>query len=310
MAQADNTLAGLIQMNNMNNADIDVTDLLQSAPWLKEAYATEASNGTLHSYLKETLAAGVAFRDPNTGIANVAGQETEVSVALKLMDASLVRDKGIAMKYSKGGIPAYMAKQGMKSIKSAFKNAEKQLINGTDNDATGNNGLADTLDAIGGFCYSNGGAVANSQTSVYFLFEGEDDVAVIAGNDGVLDIGDVVEQRVSTNSTGTEGYTGLTQSILGWLGLQVGSIHSCARLANVDAVAPLTDDKIAGVLAGFPADKRPTRILMNSASQEQLRSSRTATSPSGAPAPVVEQAFNIPITVTDSIVSTEAVVTA
>lgn len=308
MAAADNTLAGLIQMNNMNNADIDVTDLLQSAPWLLQAYATEASNGTLHSYIKETLAAGVAFRDINTGIANAAGEETEVSVALKLMDASLVRDKGQAMKYTKGGIPAYMAKQGLKSIKAAFKNAEKQLINGTGNDASGNNGLADALSSIGGFVTSAGGVAVGAQTSVYFLFEGDDDVAVIAGNDGVLDVGDVIEQRISTNASGTEGYTGLTQSILGWLGLQMGSIHSAARLANIDATATLTDDLIAGVLADFPADKRPNRILMNSTSQEQLRASRTATNPSGAPAPVVEQAFNVPITVTDSITSTEAVV--
>lgn len=307
MAESDNTLAGLVQMNNMNNVDIDVSDLLQETPWLKVAFATEASNGTNHSYTKETLAAGVAFRDVNTGIVNAAGAELEVEVALKLIDASLVRDKGLAMKF-KRGIEAYMAKQGTKSLKSAFKALEEQLINASN--GSGFLGLASAFPDIENNCVSNGGAVAAKQTSVYFLREGEDDIAVVAGNEGELNVGDVIEQRISTSADGTAGYTGLTQSILGWMGLQMGSIHSAARLANIDTVTGFDDDDIAKMLTLFPAGKKPNRILMNSATIEMLRQSRTATNDDGRPAPYPEMAFNVPIVLTDSIKSTEAIVTA
>ncbi len=56
MAEASNTLAGLVQMNDMNLADIDVSDLLDASPLLQVLNAVPASNGTLHKYLKQTVA--------------------------------------------------------------------------------------------------------------------------------------------------------------------------------------------------------------------------------------------------------------
>jgi len=309
MAESSNTLAGLIQLNDMNLADIDVSDLLQGAPLLQVLNAEPASNGTQHKYLKETLAPGVAFRDVNTGIVNAASQDTLVTVALKLMDASFDRDKGLISEFKDGG-DSFMAKEAMRSIKAAFSSAEKQLINGTGADSDGNTGLADTLSDLGDMVISAGGAVADKQTSVYFIRDGRDDVSAIMGNEGQISMGEMYDTVVGTAEATNKGYGAKRIDILAWMALQMGSVHSAARLANLDAVATLTDDLISDMLALFPAGKAPSYIVMNRTSLKQLQQSRTATNATGAPAPFPSEAFGVPIVVTDSIVSTEAIVTA
>jgi len=295
MAESSNTLAGLIQLNDMNLADIDVSDLLQGAPLLQVLNAEPASNGTQHKYLKETLAPGVAFRDVNTGIVNAASQDTLVTVALKLMDASFDRDKGLISEFKDGG-DSFMAKEAMRSIKAAFSSAEKQLINGTGADSDGNTGLADTLSDLGDMVISAGGAVADKQTSVYFIRDGRDDVSAIMGNEGQISMGEMYDTVVGTAEATNKGYGAKRIDILAWMAL--------------DAVATLTDDLISDMLALFPAGKAPSYIVMNRTSLKQLQQSRTATNATGAPAPFPSEAFGVPIVVTDSIVSTEAIVTA
>lgn len=307
MAGETNTLAGLIQMNDLNLADIDVTDLLEEAPLLQVLNAVTASNGTQHKYEKVTIAPGVAFRDPNTGIVNTAGKRTLVSVDLKLMDAGFDRDKAIAMGY-KAGSASYMAKEAVASLKTAFSGAEKQLINGTDADATGNNGFADTLGSVGDKVISAGGAGVGVQTSVYLIRSGDDDVSAVMGNEGDITMSEMFDNYLVTNQTTGAGYDTFRMAILGWMGVQMGSVQSAVRLANLDATATLTDDLLADAIAKFPAGKAPSYLVMNRQSLKQLQQSRTATNPTGAPAPFPSEAFGIPIVVTDSIVSTEAIV--
>jgi hypothetical protein len=309
MAEASNTLNGLIQMNDLNLADIDVSDLLEDAPLLQVINAESASNGTQHKYLKQTLAPGVAFRDPNTGIANAASQDTLVTVALKLMDASFERDKGLISEFKDGG-DAFMAREAMRSIKTAFSAAEKQLINGTGEDANGNDGLADTLSALAnGMVIGAGGVAVGAQTSVYAIRSGRDDVSAIMGNEGQIQMGEMYDTKITTNTTGNVGFGAKRIDILAWMALQMGSVYSAGRLANVDATATLTDDLLSDLIALFPAGKGPTHLVMNRTSLKQLQQSRTATNATGAPAPFPSEAFGIPIIVTDSIVSTEAVLT-
>ena len=192
MAGETNTLVGLIQMNDQNLADINVTDLLEEAPLLKVINAVTASNGTQHKYEKQIIAPGVGFRDPNTGLLNTAGKRQLVSVDLKLMDAGFDRDRAIAMGY-KDGSAAYMDKETIPSLKTAFSAAEKQLINGTSADATGNAGFADALGSIGDKVISAGGAIADKQTSVYLIKSGDDDVSSVIGNEGNITMSDMFD---------------------------------------------------------------------------------------------------------------------
>jgi hypothetical protein len=309
MAEADNTLAGLVQMNDQNLADLDVSDLLQDAPLLSVLYAQSASNGTLHKYTKETVAAGAGFRALNAGIANAAPQEELVTDTLKLLDASFSRDKGLAMGYGKGK-DAYMAKEMMKSVRASFFALESQILAGTNANASGFNGLADDMaDLNDAFVVDATGASAGTGSSCYLVREGMDAVSVIMGNDGNLDVGEIYETEKLDGSSNP--YTALAIAILGWGGLQVGSIYDAARIANLTAETGkgLTDDLIASAISKFKAGRQPSYIVCNRRSLMQLQKSRTATSTTGAPAPFPIEAFNIPIISTDGIGNTETLLT-
>ena len=69
----------------------------------------------------------------------------------------------------------------------------------------------------------------------------------------------------------------------------------------------LTDALLGKALALLPAAFRPmiTDIFMAPRSAEQLRASRTAVNPTGAPAPTPTDFEQIPIRITDSIAITE-----
>ena len=62
---ASNTLEYLIQSNDRNLATFVASDLLQRAPFLRAAYAQNASNGTQHKFEVETDEPGAAFRNVN-----------------------------------------------------------------------------------------------------------------------------------------------------------------------------------------------------------------------------------------------------
>ena len=65
------------------------------------------------------------------------------------------------------------------------------------------------------------------------------------------------------------------------------------------------DDMISDLLSKFPVGVVPDYLFMTRRSRKQLQDSRTATNATGAPAPFPEEAFNVPIVLTDSILITE-----
>jgi len=311
MAEAINTLAGLIQINNLNNADLNVSDLLQDAPLIAALTAVEASNGTNHSYLKETVAEGVAFRAINAGVTNANSQDEEVSIVLKALDAAYDVDTAFTQKV-RGGLEAYLEKRTMRKLAAAFSYSEKQIIYGTGNAAGGFAGLLTSA-------YLNGltddmviqpgtpGTTADEQSSVLFLRSTEDDVAYVAGNDGQIEVYDpVLISKVEDPGTTNTTYGAWFVNILGYGGVQYGSQFSAGRICNVET--SLTDDDLGSMLSKFPSNRQPNIISMNRASLELLRSSRTAVNTVGAPAPTPSDYMGIPIIPTDSFTQTEAIV--
>src|SRR5690606_29562133 len=109
----------------------------------------------------------------------------QVTETLKVLDASFTVDTAIARAY-RGGVEAFLRLEGMSHLRAAFFKLEQQIINGTNADATGFDGLADQLDNIGTYVLGQGGTTALS--SVYLVRTMEEDFAVVAGNDGNIDI--------------------------------------------------------------------------------------------------------------------------
>lgn len=310
--QASNTLNGLIQINNLNLADINVTDLLQDAPVLQRMVAVPASQGgTLHKYIKQVVASGVAFREPNAGIANAAPQQEEVEVTCKYLDGSFHRDIAIADGY-RGGRAAYMQNETRKALLSLFAGLEQQILKGTDAPVTGTgfNGMrnyAFTENLSNDMVVDAGG---NGGRSVWLVRSTEDDVAIVAGNDGTLqfDFDPETIQKIITDTSTGAGFNAVSAALGGWFAVQFGSRYSLGRIANIDGTSnsTLTDDYIAEALSKFPSSRQPNLIVMDRVSWYELQASRTATNPTGAPAPFPLDAFGIPIVASDHLKTDES----
>lgn len=314
MADAYESLADMLVINDSNLADLEVTDLLDDAPFLKMLAAEPASDGSKHKYTKETGAPVVGFRAPNAGIEHDVSSDTLVEIDLKYLDASTQVDVAIADIWKKGGPEAYVARKNYRSLKAAFSTAEKQIFYGTGNKADGFTGLVDasTVDALADAMVINaGGTTADTASSVWLVRTNGDgtDVMAIAGDDGKITMDESIKQQVE-DGDGKHFFAYCTP-IAAWLGLQIGSAYSVGRIVNLteDAGKGLTDALIYKALEQFPASRQPNMIVMNRRSLRQLRDSRTATNTTGAPAPRPTEVEGIPVMTTDSIISTEALVT-
>lgn len=306
MANVADTLAGILELSDANNFDIDVSNLFDSAPAIRALAAVMSTQGTDHKYMRETVAAGTAFRAIGAGVDNASETVEQVTVNLKLLDATVKIDQA-ATKAFKGGEGAYMAARARASLRAAFFQAEKQFFQGTNNAAGGFNGLEDWeyTDDVGDTMIVDSGGAAGK--NVWLVRSTPEDVALVSN--GELELGELHQTFVSTS--GTTGFAAWQLPIMSWLGVQFGSINTVARIYNLDGTSDdvLTDDLLSSALSLFPAGKGPTHIFMDRTSQKELQQSRTATNVTGAPAPFPIEAFGVPIIVSDGVGATDAPVT-
>lgn len=308
MSEHTNTLAGLLQLNDRNIADIFPSNILQSAPVLGRLFAQPPSQGgTLHKYNRVIAAAGSGFRVPNTGIDNAAEQIEAVDVVCKYIDGSFTRDVALAKGY-RDGLSGYIQRETAAALRSTFANAEKSIFQNVgqafdgllqfdDYSMTGSN-QTQVIDADG----------STNRHSVWMLRTAEDGVSIIAGNDGNFDMewNDDSPTIVRVLDASGKPFSAYQVTIGGWLGLQVGSKYDAVRIANLGDDKPLDDDLLSKAIERFPVANTPNLIVMNRKAWGALQRSRTATNPTGAEAPFPQDAHGIPIVVTDNLPSNEA----
>lgn len=308
MADAFLGLTELVKINDTSLADFEVTDLIDDAQFLKALAAVPSSDGTNHKYLKETSAPNVGFRPVNDGRENSKSGDTLVEIALKILDASFGVDKALADAHGKGW-EDFVMREAIRHLRAAFFHSEKQLFYGADAEGFAGLVAASTLQYNDSAMVLDAtGATANGVTSCYLVRTNTTgDAAVVMGNDGDIQISETVVQKAQgANGWYPEYYT----PISGWLSMQLGSAYSIARIVNIDATKPLTDDLIYEAHSKFPAGRKPNLCVMNGNGRNLLRKSRTATNATGAPAPIPEEVAGMTIVETDAIVSTEGVVGA
>lgn len=243
----------------------------------------------------------------NEGITNSNGTFEQVTLSCALLDASFTRDKAIALGYREGAT-AYMDKEAMASLRQAFFQVECAVFRANINKQfTGlpGNAYLDQI-TVDSQVVNAGGSGGKS---VWLLRSAEDGVSMIAGNDGRIDMA-TEDATIQALDSSSRPYTALHRSILGWFGLQVGGNYDAARICNLDGTTnhTLTDVLIASAISKFPAARPPNMIAMSRTSLYELQSSRTATNPTGAPAPFPADSFGIPIIVTDSIPEDESAI--
>jgi hypothetical protein len=289
-----------------------VTDLSNAAPLLMSLPMVPSSNGTNHKYVKETGAPVVGFRALNAGRELDHSVDTVVSLDLKVLDFSWAVDYALAKAWRRGGSAALIAREGLRHLKAAFFEYEKQIIYGVGNQAGGFAGLLDNpqFDALADEMVVNAtGTTANTASSVWLITAGENAMCSVMREGNPIELGEtvVVDMLDGTGKHFPAYYTPGSA----WCGLQIGGAYDIVRIANLtaDSGKGLTDDLIYTALSRFPGGRSPTHIVMNRRSLSQLRRSRTATNATGAPAPIPREVEGIPILVTEAISSTEALET-
>ena len=293
-------------------ARTNTSDLLIDSPVVaRMPRLAPADGGTTHKYNKYTGQPVVGFRSENDGRENDNSEDTVVSVSLKICDFSFAVDVAVADAWRDGGAEALIAREGARHLQAALFKLEKQLFygTGTGGDSAGFSGFMNSTylnDLSDAMVIDAGGTTAATASSVYGIRLGTDDVAMVTKN--TIDIGATTVQRLA-GATGFYPAYWTPASV--WVGLQMGGAYSVGRIANLtaDTGKGLTDDLISEMLGEFPSGRGPNILVMNRRSLRQLQQSRTATNPTGAPAPFPDSAFGIPIIVTDALLSTEVLET-
>jgi hypothetical protein len=293
--------------------DVDPTmtsEVLNASPFVSILPIGDTADGSeTHKYNKYTGAPVVGFRDPNAGRDYDTSTDSIVTVTCKILDFSWRVDYAVANAWRRGP-EDLIAREGARHLAAALFKLEKQCIYGTTalGDSTGFSGFLNNtdLDALADeMVLAGGGSTADVQSSVFGVRTGFDDVRLVTPYSRGVQLGDTIV----TEANGSNHPVYYTPASL-YIGLQMGGKYSVGRIANLNAAtdtAGLNDDKISDLLSLFPAGMGPGFLLMNRTSRKDLQQSRTATNPTGAPAPFPDSSFNVGIVTTDGIVDTEAV---
>lgn len=303
-----NDYLGLSDLQTIGDANLSgaqVSSILDDAPVLQRVAAVVASNGDRHKYLDYTAKPTVGYRAVNDGREHQSSVDTAVTIDLKILDASFTVDLALAQTYPQG-VEALLQREALRHLRAAMFVCEQSFLNGTATHASGFNGLYDkhnALEATNGTCISAGGSTA--LTSVYVIRSNPEEIAIITGMNGNIEMGEATIQRAVGN---TGFYPAYHVPVTAWYGLQKGGTYSSVRIANIgtDTGKGMTDLLAYTAFKAFKAGGQPNFIIMNRRSLEQLRAGRTGTNPTGAPAPRPTEIEGIPIIVTDAIGNAES----
>jgi len=296
---------------NGNDAVVGLIDeAIRTHPELTLGFARPIKGLNYRTLIRTGVPMGGAFRNANQGVAAVKGTYENRLVECFIFNKRWECDKAVADRFEDGA-EAYIALEASGIVEGGMQDVAKQFYygrNATFGNAAGFPGLLDAYDATN-MVVDAGGTTDRVASSVWLVKFGPKDTAWVWGNNGAMEMGDAREESITPDPTNapTARLTAYVQELLAYPGLQVGSLYSVVRIKKLttDADKGLTDDLIYQALSKFPAGVVPDVILCTRRSLEQLRTSRTATNQTGAPAPLPTEVGGIPVKVTDAISNTE-----
>lgn len=248
----------------------------------------------------------IGFRHANEGTAVVKSRYINRLVEAFIVNPYWECDKAVA-DASEEGAEAFIAMEAAGIMEGTMQRVSRCFYYGqhaTLGDAKAFPGLLDSYDAAG-MTVDAAGTTGDTGSSVWLLKWGLNGVTWVLGQGGEIAVSDVRTETIRDDNGNP--LTGYVQDLLARVGLAVHNHRKVVRIKKLtaDANKGLTDDLIAEALSKFPAGVVPDVMLMSRRSREQLRKSRTATNATGAPAPIPDEAFGVPIQVSDAIVDTE-----
>ena len=307
MANNYKTVADIASINGEDFSDGMFSDVLNDAPLIASIPAVTSSKGNVHQYRKTTAAPVVGY--VGDGVGRDLSKSTKIAVTadLEALDTSFSVPVHVANASNAEDVVQGELIEHLAASMFAF---ESQLLNGTvEGDSAGHEGLADEVNAVASTQFVDaGGDEVAKQSSVYMVrFSALDGVAAVVHPE--ITVGTtIIQDMLAANGKSMPHYYTPLQ---GYNGVQIGTNFSTVRIGNINAVEDtngLTDILLSNALEKFPAGKQPNRIVMNRQQLGQLQRSRTTYSPTGLPAPRPTEYEGIPITITDALLNTEAVV--
>lgn len=323
MANALLTLADITKRRHSDLAIGLIEETTTIAPELDVIGGTPIS-GTTYMATSRTVPT-VNFRNANDGSDAVKSTYDQKLAQCFILDAQLQVDKAIVDSEAKSGINQSINDLLMSEAQGALRGAGiaigAQFYYGTNSDAKGFNGIQSLMTGLTTSStlapvISAGGTTANVQTSVYLAWIDPKGVHFVWGNNEGLVMDSWQTQIVNgANSKNMRAYVNNLQA---WVGLAVGHTKSIGRIANCEDAASkrLTDALGAKLLQWIPMSIQNSgglRWFMNQQAAYQLQVSRSAGTAITAAIPLSftptpRELCGIPITITNSITNTEAIV--
>jgi hypothetical protein len=277
--------------------------------------------GTSFKTLVRTSFPTVGFRKANNGTDAVQSAYENRLVECALIDGRMEVDKAVA-DAAEDGAEVVKSREAVGYMGGAMAALAAQIWYGTKaNDGfPGFTSLVDATMQIGNLA---AGLTAVTGSSVFAVNLNElSGAAMVFGGNGQGLLGNAMEWRVeSITGANSKKLTGYVTDLPAWLGLQVLSKYSVARLDNLteNTGAGLTDAWLAKLVNLFEEKNngvRPTHLFCNYRSRQQLQLSRTVVlsgqgrgrpdQPVNAPLPT--EYDGIPLIATTAISKTEAIV--
>jgi hypothetical protein len=226
-------------------------------------------------------------------------------------------DRSEADRYENGP-QAYIGGKGKRILDGELLAWAKQMYYGVSNNADGFPGLIASYDSVN-MSVDAGGTTPNTGSSVWLLRVApdgameDDGVRWRMGDNGRMSFDPVQLLPIVDQADSTKKYMAYVTAMTAYPAFQIQNLFAAVRIAKLtaDAGKGLTDALINKALSKFLAGKGPNLILMNMRSGQQLQSSRTATNPTGQPAPwatsiVGVDGQSIPVKITEAISNTES----
>lgn len=308
-------LPTLIDIAKANGSDAVaglIDDAIKVHPELSSVFARTIRGISYKTLARTALGRTTgSFRTANAGSTPIKGTYENRTVETFILDARFKSDKAVADRYEDGA-PAYIAIEAGGIMEGEMQGLASQFYYGSGNNASGPPGLIDSYDATN-MAVDAGGTTATTGSSVWLVRDGPQAVGWVWGQNGSLNLSALREETGLDPNDTTKELTYYAQNLMAYPGIQVGSQQAVCRIKKLtaDSGKGLTDVLLNQALAKFPVGRGPTQIFMSQRSAQQLQSSRTATNPTGQPAPWPNSiqgvdGSTIPIRVTEAIVNTES----
>lgn len=303
MAYAYLTALDLAKINGTDKEIGVIEENLNAAPELAMFPAATIGKTSFTTLLRTAIPTG-AFRKVNEGTEPTKSTYAQKLVECFYYDGQMEMDVAAAQLCDEGedyALALEATGHGMAYVQTIGK--QIWYGSGTGGNSSGFPGAVQIVDSS--YVTDAGGTTATTGSSVYGVKLGTTFCRIIFGRDRVLSIGEWRKQTITRSSKELTAYK---NSLEGWIGAQWVNKHAVSRIKKLtaDSGKGLTDTLLGSHLAKLPVGMQPDYWFMTKRSREQLRASRTATNPTGAPAPLPTDAFGIPIVVTDSLLNTEA----